>query len=283
MLSREEVLPLIQAALAEDLGDRGDITTQAVVPDTAVGRARIQAKAQGILAGIAVAEWVFVEVDPQLQFVAHRKDGDRLCPGDTLAEVQGRLRSILTGERVALNFLTRLSGIATWTSQFVAAVAGTSARILDTRKTTPGWRRLEKYAVRCGGGQNHRMGLYDQVLVKDNHIAAAGSVTEAVRRVRRWLEAQGLRTIIEIEVTNLDQLAEAMAAGVDRVLLDNMPLEMMRQAVGIGKGRVEFEASGNITLANVRQVAETGVDYISIGALTHSAPALDISLEVEAA
>jgi nicotinate-nucleotide pyrophosphorylase (carboxylating) len=282
MISKEDVLSLIRAALVEDLGNRGDVTTEATVPPEVRGRAEIIAKQDGILAGLPVAGWTFAELDPELVFTPRRRDGDRVQPGEVVAEVSGRLRSILIAERTALNFLMRLSGIATLTSRFVEAVAGTRAKILDTRKTTPGWRRLEKYAVQCGGGKNHRMGLYDQVLIKENHIAAAGSVAEAIRRAKSYLREKNLPLFIEVEVSDMRQLREALEEGVDRILLDNMSSELLREAVRLGAGEVEFEASGNVTLANVREVAETGVDYVSIGALTHSAPAFDFSLLVKA-
>jgi nicotinate-nucleotide pyrophosphorylase (carboxylating) len=282
MISKEDVLSLVRAALVEDLGNRGDVTTEATVPPEVRGRAEIIAKQDGILAGLPVAGWTFAELDPELVFTPRRRDGDRVQPGEVVAEVSGRLRSILIAERTALNFLMRLSGIATLTSRFVEAVAGTRAKILDTRKTTPGWRRLEKYAVQCGGGKNHRMGLYDQVLIKENHIAAAGSVAEAIRRAKSYLREKNLPLFIEVEVSDMRQLREALEEGVDRILLDNMSSELLREAVRLGAGEVEFEASGNVTLANVREVAETGVDYVSIGALTHSAPAFDFSLLVKA-
>ena len=278
-MGREELIeaarPLIDLALAEDVGP-GDVTTQATIPEGAAGEAVILAKAHGVLAGLPVAAEVFRRVDRGIRFEELAQDGEPVAPGDAVARLSGPLRGILTGERVALNFLSHLSGIATLTAEFVTAVAPYRAVILDTRKTTPGWRSLEKYAVRCGGGRNHRLGLYDMVLIKDNHIAACGSLGEAVRRVR----AAGVKVPIEVEVKDLDELAEALSLEVDRILLDNMDLEELREAVRLAGGKVPLEASGGVTLENVAEVAACGVDFISVGAITHSAPALDLSLEI---
>ncbi len=271
----DDALPLIERALSEDIG-AGDATTQAIIPAAVAGRAVILTKADGIVAGLPVVSQVFHRVDPHIQLEMHATDGEPVTAGDVVATVMGPLAGILTGERVALNFLCHLSGIAALTARFVDAVAGYNAVILDTRKTTPGWRALEKYAVRAGGGRNHRSGLYDMVLIKDNHLAVADSVTAAVRRVR----TAGVTVPIEVEVTTIAQLEEVLPLGVDRVLLDNMDIPTLREAVHLVAGRVPVEASGGITLDNVTAVAATGVDYISIGALTHSAPALDFSLEV---
>jgi len=271
----EAANPLIELALAEDLGD-GDVTTLATVPEGEEGKAKIIAKGYGILCGLPIAAEVFRKVEEGIRLKPMATDGEPVAPGAMVAEISGPLRGILTAERTALNFLGRLSGIATLTARFVDAVAPYRAVILDTRKTTPGWRALEKYAVRCGGGRNHRMGLYDMVLIKDNHIAVCGSLAEAVRRVR----ACGVRLPIEVEVTTLAELQEALSLGVDRILLDNMAPETMRAAVKKAGGRVPLEASGGITLDNVAEIAACGVDYISIGALTHSSPALDFSLEI---
>lgn len=278
-------MPLIDQALAEDLGpDAEDITTEAVVPEGVRGNGVILAKAKGILAGLPIAEAVFRRVDPQIRVVPEAQDGEPVVPEQVVARISGPLRGILTAERVALNFLGRLSGIATLTSRYVEAVAPYRAVILDTRKTTPGWRVLEKYAVRCGGGRNHRMGLYDMILIKDNHIVAAGSITEAVRRAQAHLakaEAWAKKKLpIEVEVRTLEELEEALSLGVDRILLDNMDPAILREAVKLTRGRATLEASGGISLENVAEVAATGVDYISVGALTHSAPALDLSLEI---
>ena len=269
-----DTLPLIDRALAEDIGS-GDITTRAIVPDRAEGQAAILAKSDGIIAGLPVVEQVFHQVEPRIEFAAKAKEGEPIAPGDVIAVISGPLSKILTGERVGLNFLSHLSGIATHTARFVDAVSAYNAIILDTRKTTPGWRMLEKYAVRMGGGRNHRLGLYDMILIKDNHLAIAPSVTEAVRRVR----AAHVGVPIEVEVKTLSELEEVIPLHVDRVLLDNMDIPTLKEAVRLANGRVPLEASGGITLDNVTAVAATGVDYISVGALTHSAPALDFSLE----
>jgi len=271
----EAAKPLIDLALAEDVG-KGDVTTVATVPEGKEGRAVIIAKAYGIVCGLPIAAEAFRNVDAAIQLTHLASDGEPVAPGDVVAALSGPLRGILTAERTALNFLTHLSGIATLTARFVDVVAPYRAVILDTRKTTPGWRILEKYAVRCGGGRNHRMGLYDMVLIKDNHIAACGSLAEAVRRVR----AAGISLPIEVEVRTLAELEEALSLGVDRILLDNMDIPTLRKAVARAKGKVELEASGGVGLENAAEIAACGVDYISIGALTHSAPALDFSLEI---
>jgi nicotinate-nucleotide pyrophosphorylase (carboxylating) len=273
-------LALIDAALAEDVGP-GDFTTLWTFPADRAGQAEIVAKAAGVIAGMDVAVEVFRCVDPSL--VVHRDvaDGAAVEPGVRVMAIEGSARSILTAERVALNFLQRLSGVATVTRAYVRAVEGTGARVIDTRKTTPGMRTLEKRAVRSGGGANHRHGLHDMVLIKDNHIAAAGGIPQAVEAVRRQND-RGLK--VEVETTTLDEVDQALAAGVDRIMFDNMPVPLLRQAVervaAAGAGRPETEASGGITLATIRHVAETGVDFISVGALTHSAPALDLSLRL---
>ena len=266
---------LIDRALAEDVGE-GDVTTAALVPEEARGRATLTQKAPGVIAGLAVAEAVFRRVDPALEWRAHVDEGV-WRDGGLVAEVEGSSRSILTGERVALNFLQRLSGIATLTARYVAAVDGTGARILDTRKTTPGLRALEKQAVVAGGGTNHRAGLYDAILVKENHAAMAGGVVEATRRA--LAAADGLP--VEVECRTLDEVRAAVEAGAPRILLDNMATDELRAAVELAAGRAELEASGGVTLETVSAIAATGVDYISVGALTHSAPALDISLVLE--
>jgi nicotinate-nucleotide pyrophosphorylase (carboxylating) len=266
----------IDIALAEDLG-AGDLTTRAVVPEGARVRARIEQRAPGVVAGLRVARAVFERVDPSLSFEALASDGEWRDPG-VLAELGGAAASVLAGERVALNFLGRLSGVATLTARYVQAVEGTGTRILDTRKTTPGLRELEKEAVRAGGGVSHRSGLYDAILVKENHAALAGGVGAAARRA---LEAAPDGVPVEVECATLEEVEAALAAGVARILLDNMTPEELRGAVAMTAGRAELEASGGITLDTVRAVAETGVDFISVGALTHSAPALDVSLLVE--
>jgi nicotinate-nucleotide pyrophosphorylase (carboxylating) len=270
------MLDLIDRALREDIGD-GDLTTQAVVPEGSRARARISQKAAGVPAGLGVARAVFERVDPELEWRARAPEGE-WREGGLLAELEGRAASILAGERVALNFLGRLSGVATATARYVQAVQGTGARVLDTRKTTPGLRALEKEAVRVGGGVSHRNGLYDAILVKENHAALAGGVEEAGRRA---LAAAPAGVLVEVECATLDEVSVALEAGVPRLLLDNMSVEELREAVELARGRAELEASGGITLETIRGVAETGVDFISVGALTHSAPALDVSLLLE--
>jgi quinolinate synthase len=269
--------PLIELAIAEDIGP-GDATSQATLPPDRTLRGRIVAKADGVVAGLPVAAAVFRRVDPSIDFSARVADGQEVVRGDLLAEVYGPGPALLAAERTALNFLQRMSGIATLTSRFVDGVAVTGATILDTRKTLPGYRLLDKYAVRMGGGQNHRMSLFDMVLIKDNHIDGGGGIGPAVAAVR----VAHPSLPVELEVRDLDELRQALSIGppLDRILLDNMSLEMMRQAVAMAGGRVELEASGNVTLSRVAKIAATGVDYISIGALTHSAPALDMSMEV---
>lgn len=269
-------------ALAEDVG-RGDITSLWTISPQAQAEGRFLSKADGIVAGLAVARAVCSALDEELSFKAIVQDGQPTCQGQVIGEVCGRARSILTAERTALNFLQRMSGIATLTRGYVEAVKGTGAVILDTRKTAPGLRLLDKWAVRLGGGENHRLGLYDMVLIKDNHIAAAGSITETVRGVRERAALDGPqeRIEIEVEVTDLDELREALGLGLDRIMLDNMTPQEMREAVRVTAGRVPLEASGGVDLETVRQIAQTGVDYISVGALTHSATALDISLKIQ--
>ena len=273
----EKISVIVQHALAEDIGS-GDVTSQWILPPKMQVRGCFLAKAQGVLAGLEVVRQVFRQVDERIAFQARMKDGDAISKGDIVATVEGPAASILTAERTALNFLQRMSGIATLTRRYVEAVAGTKAVILDTRKTAPGLRLLDKWAVRLGGGQNHRLGLYDMVLIKDNHIAAVGGITQTVERVRQRNQ-QGLA--VEVEVKSLAELEEALALNVDRIMLDNMDLDEMRWAVEMTAGRVPLEASGNVTPENVAAIAATGVDYISVGALTHSVKALDISLEVE--
>jgi nicotinate-nucleotide pyrophosphorylase (carboxylating) len=268
---------IIELALAEDI-HTGDITTESVVTSSCKGRARIIAKEPMVVAGLHVARQVFLTVDPSLKFTPLAQEGEQVAVGALMAEVEGAAASLLTGERVALNFLQRLCGIATVTSHYVEAVKGTGARIVDTRKTTPGLRMLEKYAVRVGGGTNHRSGLYDGVLIKENHIAAAGGITEAVRRARQRIP----HTIkVEVETETLDEVREAVSVGADIIMLDNMGISAMAEAVALIGGRALVEASGGMRLEQVRSVAETGVDIISVGALTHSARAMDISLLME--
>lgn len=275
-LEPQQIKEYVQRFLAEDIG-RGDHTTNSIVPPTTLGTARIEARVPAIVAGLEVARACFDELG-EVRWKAEVADGEPVEPKGVLARIEGSLAVILTAERTALNLLQRLSGVATLTSRYVAAIAGTGARIVDTRKTTPGLRNFEKYAVRCGGGSNHRFGLDDGILIKDNHIAAVGSVAEAVDRARAGVP-HGLK--IEIEVMNLEELDEAVASGADAVLLDNMTPDMVRDAVGRAGGKVLLEASGGMSLDTVHSYAAAGVDLISVGALTHSAPAIDLSLEVE--
>jgi nicotinate-nucleotide pyrophosphorylase (carboxylating) len=269
-------LPLIDLALAEDIGP-GDVTTPLVIAEDARGEGRIEARAPLIACGLGVAEAVFRAIDPELVFRPACADGAQAAPGDVLAVVSGALPALLAGERTALNFLARLSGVATHTRRFVDAVAGTGVRIVDTRKTLPGWRVLDKYAVAVGGGENHRTGLYDGILLKDNHIALAGGVSTAVKSA---LEAAPRNLRVQVEVESEDEALAALEAGADFLLLDNRTPEELRSIAARLAGRATLEASGGIDLANVRSVAATGVQRISIGALTHSAPAADVALEI---
>lgn len=269
-----EVSHYISRALEEDIGS-GDVTTDTIVPANASLRGRIVAKEDGVVAGLEIARQVMLSLDHNVEFVAKVDDGTKVERRTVLADLEGPARALLTGERTALNFLGRMSGIATLTRKFVDAVSGTKAVILDTRKTAPGLRMTDKLAVRLGGGQNHRTGLFDMVLIKDNHIDFAGSITAAVERVR----ASGTKLEIEVETRTLDNVREALSLGVERILLDNMSNGMMREAVAICNGRAKLEASGNVTLDNVLEVASTGVDYVSVGALTHSPKVFDVSLE----
>ena len=277
-LLEEHYMPLIRRALEEDVGS-GDATTLATVPEGRGGAAELRVRQDIVVAGLPVAAAVFAVVDPAMACRLRVADGDVVLAGTVLMNVEGPLRGILTGERTALNFLQHLSGVATLTARYVAAVAGTRARILDTRKTLPGWRVLEKYAVACGGGTNHRQGLFDMIMIKDNHLAAlsdvADPVSEGVRRARK--QSPGLK--VEVEADTLEQAVRAAEAGADRVLLDNMNPDMLREAVQLIAGRCETEASGGVHLDHVRALAESGVDFISVGALTHSAPAVDIGLD----
>jgi nicotinate-nucleotide pyrophosphorylase (carboxylating) len=275
-LPRIVIEPLVRAALLEDLGQAGDITTNAIVPPAACTEAAFVAREPGIIAGLDLLRLSFELIDPAIEIDVKMPDGSEIEWGETIAILRGPARGILIGERTALNFLCHLSGVATATSAAVAAVAGSKARIVCTRKTTPGLRAIEKYAVRIGGGANHRFGLDDAVLIKDNHIAIAGSVTEALRRARKNV---GHMVKIEVEAESLAQLKEALAFGVDAVLLDNMDPKTLAEAVRIVAGRAITEASGGVTLENAAAIAASGVDLISIGWLTHSAPALDIGLD----
>lgn len=270
----------VRAALAEDLGRAGDITTQAIIPATANARAVIAAREAGVVAGLPLARAAFQLMEPRIGFEAWLEDGARVEPGQIVARIEGLARGILSAERVALNYLGRLSGIASLTAEYAARIAHTRAKVCDTRKTTPLLRAFEKYAVRCGGGANHRFGLDDAVLIKDNHIAVAGGVAPALRAAKAFV---GHLTKIEIEVDTLEQLQEALAEGADAVLLDNMRPEVLRKAVEMVAGRMICEASGGVTLDTVAAIAATGVDLISIGALTHSAKVLDLGLDIKIA
>jgi len=269
----------VRAALAEDLGRAGDITTQAIIPPHATARALIAAREAGVIAGVPLAHAAFRLMDSSIVgFEAWLEDGATASPGDIIARLEGPARAILSAERVALNFLGRLSGVASLTAEYAKRIAHTKARVCDTRKTTPLLRAVEKYAVRCGGGANHRFGLDDAVLIKDNHIAVAGGVAESLRAARAHV---GHLVKIEIEVDTLDQLREVLDEGADAVLLDNMSPDELRKAVALVAGRMVCEASGGVNLETIAAIAETGVDLISVGALTHSAPALDLGLDIE--
>ena len=275
----QQIDAIIRNALAEDI-HTGDITTQALQLKSGVVSGFLKAKEDMIVCGLAVAERVFSILDKEVKFTHRCSDGDFVFAGNVIAEMSGNASSLLQGERVALNLLQRMCGVATLTSKYVKAVQGTKARIVDTRKTTPGLRILEKYAVRVGGGINHRTGLYDGVLIKENHIAAAGGISAAVSRAKSYIP----HTLkIEIETQSLTDVAEALTAGADIIMLDNMDMDTMKEAVTIISGRATVEASGGVNLSTVKAVAETGVDIISVGALTHSAPAMDISMLLEGA
>lgn len=269
-----EILACLKRALEEDIGP-GDVTTDTIVSAEATLQGQIVAKQDGSVAGLDVAQSVLLLLNDQISFRANAAEGSQVAQGSVLADLEGPARALLTGERTALNFLGRMSGIATLTRRFVDAVSGTQAVILDTRKTAPGLRVIDKLAVRRGGGRNHRTGLYDMVLIKDNHIDFAGSLAAAVGRVR----AARTSLAIEVEARTLEDVRQALELGIERILLDNMSIEMMVQAVQFTAGQAELEASGNVTLENVRGIAETGVDYISVGALTHSAKVFDVSLK----
>jgi nicotinate-nucleotide pyrophosphorylase (carboxylating) len=269
---------LIQLALGEDIGP-GDITTDNLVAPDARGIGTIVAKQDLVIAGLQVAEQVFRLLEPKITFEARCADGARVAPGSTVASIEGTLAALLKGERTALNFLQRMSGIATQARDYVEMVAGTPVTLVDTRKTTPGWRVLEKYAVRMGGAHNHRMGLYDGVLIKDNHIAVCGSIAKAVKQVRRAISHL---VKVEVEATTLDEVEAALAAGADIIMLDNMDLEQIRRAVEVIEQRALVEVSGGVTRQRLKALALTGVDLISIGALTHSAVAVDLSMTIKA-
>jgi len=272
------VLRLVHIALAEDIGD-GDITSEAILEPNVYARATLVANADGIVCGLPVAALVFRTHDPDTRVEELVEEGTLVTRGTQIAHVYGSARSLLAAERTALNFLQRMSGVATLTHQYVERVRGTKARILDTRKTIPAWRLLDKYACRIGGAENHRLGLYDMVLIKDNHIAAAGSIEAALRAVQQHWNEQ--RVLIELEVQSFDQLEQALhIGGFHRIMLDNFSIDDLRSAVNMIDGRYQTEASGGVRLETVRAIAETGVDFISVGAITHSAPALDIAMDI---
>jgi nicotinate-nucleotide pyrophosphorylase (carboxylating) len=277
-LSAEEIRQAVQNALAEDIGS-GDVTTLATVPPDLQAVALLRAREPVVVAGLAFAQEAFRQSSAALQLTPALQDGQRAAPQAVLLEVRGPAAPILSAERVALNFVQRLCGIATLTAQFVEAIQGTKAQILDTRKTTPGWRRFEKYAVSCGGGKNHRVGLFDMVLIKDNHLAALKHLPDPVGAAVQKARQKFPHLKIEVEADTLEQVEQALAAGADFILLDNMNLVQLRLAVQRAKGRARTEASGGVNLASVRAIAETGVDFISVGALTHSARAVDIGLD----
>ena len=280
-LSREEIRAAVKSALAEDIGG-GDATTLAIVPGIATAKAVMRAREPLVVAGIGFVETAFRELSQKIKIEKLSRDGQKIAAGKILLKISGPARAILSAERVALNFVQRLSGVATLTAQFVEAVRGTRAKILDTRKTTPGWRRFEKYAVACGGGKNHRMGLFDMILIKDNHLVALkNEKPNAIAAAALRAQKKFPKLKIEVEADTLKQVAQAADAGVDIVLLDNMDLKRLPQAVKIVNGRAKIEASGGVNLQTVRAVAETGVDFISVGALTHSARAVDIGLDFE--
>ena len=270
---------LIELAFAEDIGD-GDHTTLCSIPETATGKARLLIKEEGILAGVEVAKAVFHKFDPDLSVEVFINDGAHVKPGDVAFVVSGKVQSLLQTERLMLNIMQRMSGIATTTHNYVKLLDGTKAKVLDTRKTTPGMRMLEKAAVKIGGGENHRIGLFDMILLKDNHVDFAGGIENAIRGAQQYLKEKNKQLKIEIEVRNFDELNEVLAVGgVDRIMLDNFTPEQTREAVKLVNGRVELESSGGITFETIRRYAEAGVDYISVGALTHSVKSLDMSLK----
>lgn len=277
----QEIEQLIETALREDLNDRGDVTTNSLIPSRAEREAIIVARQAGVIAGIDIASQVFHKIDTGIETDFLVADGKNVQSGDRIMKIRGKTTSILTAERTALNFLQRLSGIATLTARFVEQVNGTRAKILDTRKTTPGLRDLEKYAVRVGRGLNHRFGLYDMVLIKENHIAAAGGITGAIQQVKKHLTEKRLEVKIEVETRTLEEVREALDSSVDRIMLDNMSVPQIKEAVALVAGKAELEVSGGVTLDTVRPIAEIGVDYISVGALTHSAKAFDLSLLIK--
>lgn len=276
---REDLIPFLQRAFAEDIGD-GDHTTLSSIPVDAMGKSRLIIKEAGVVAGVEVAKEVFNFFDPELKVEVFIQDGSEVKPGDIVFEVEGKIHSLLQTERLMLNIMQRMSGVATTTRKYVKELEGTSTRVLDTRKTTPGMRLLEKEAVKLGGGVNHRIGLYDMILLKDNHVDFAGGIENAIKRANDYLKEKGKDLKIEIEVRNFDELERVLKhGGVHRIMLDNFNIENTKEAVNRIKGKYETESSGGITFSNLRQYAECGVDYISVGALTHSVKSLDISFK----
>ena len=279
MDKKELIDNLVELAFAEDIGD-GDHTTLCSIPATEQGKSKLLVKEEGILAGIEIAKSVFYKLDPELKVEVYINDGSHVTPGDEAFVVEGKVQSILQAERLVLNIMQRMSGIATITNKYVKLLEGTKAKVLDTRKTTPGMRMLEKQAVKIGGGENHRIGLFDMILLKDNHVDFAGGIENAITRAQQYLKDKNKNLKIEVEVRNIDELNEALrVGGVDRIMLDNFTTEKTREAVDIVNGRVELESSGGITFDTIRDYALTGVDYISVGALTHSVKSLDMSLK----
>ncbi len=276
-LNFDTIKSVIDFAFAEDIGD-GDITTNSLIPMNLQTKATMVAKSSGIIAGLSVAEYIFRTLDAEIEFKAFVSDGDNIKNGDLILEIKGSYRALLTGERLALNFMQRMSGIATMTNRCVKELSGYKTKILDTRKTVPGLRLLDKYSVRMGGGTNHRIGLYDMVLIKDNHIKIAGGISAAVVQIKKNVPGN---LKIEVEVTSLEEVKEALTAGADIIMLDNMTTENMAESVKLIDGRAKAEASGNMTIERLREVASAGVDFISIGALTHSVIAFDISMNIE--
>ncbi len=274
-------IPLIKKAVKEDMGKNGDITTDSIISPGKKGRAILKAKSDGIICGLHIFEDTFFYIDKDLKIETFFSDGDRIVKGDVVAVIKGSLNSILKAERTALNFIQRMSGISTCANQFSEAVKDTKAEILDTRKTLPGFRTLDKYAVKTGGAKNHRIGLFDMFLIKDNHISAAGGITKAVEKAIKFRKKKGLDSKIEVEIKNIDEFKEALELEVDRIMLDNMSVEDIKKCVKLNKGKKKLEISGNVSLDRVRELAETGADYISVGALTHSVKAMDLSLLVE--
>lgn len=279
-VTEKAISDFIRSALAEDIGE-GDHSTLATIPANKISKAKLLVKADGIIAGVELAEKIFASIDPSLEITLYKKDGDVMKVGDVAFEVHGKARSILSSERLVLNCMQRMSGIATYTNRLCQLIDGTSAQLMDTRKTTPNFRLMEKWAVAIGGGRNHRFALYDMIMLKDNHIDVAGGITQAVSDAVKYLKAQNKNIKIEVETRNLSEVSEALSThAVDVILLDNMNLQTMKEAVKLIDGKCKTEASGGITETNLRTIAECGVDYISMGALTHSTKSLDLSLKI---